>query len=367
MTDDSPLLVRDFLDYMVRAGWLRSGKHPDLPLWIYNYTEQCQFKKHWTPETLACRGLVLDEDSNIVARPFGKFFNLGEVKKIPREPMVVTSKMDGSLGIIFEYKGDTHVCTRGSFTSEQSVKAAQMLTDVYFQLIPGTTILCEILYPENRIVVNYDFEGLIYLTTIDNATGQDIHPVRQVWHGERVRETPYYTKHLYDYKKPHPDQKHFTKHANNPRAFLNSLAAQNTPNAEGYVVRFESGLRVKVKFEDYVRLHRIISGLSPTRIWDSLRNGDDIETMIDGVPDETYNEVMETVTALQGAYKSVLLIAENVWLHRLDTVDRGKLARYFIDSDANESVLFAMLDGKDPSEIIWKSVRPKPEVEPEDS
>ncbi len=34
-----PLVDREKLDAMVAEGWLRSQRHPDADLWIYNYTE----------------------------------------------------------------------------------------------------------------------------------------------------------------------------------------------------------------------------------------------------------------------------------------------------------------------------------------
>jgi RNA ligase len=35
--------------------------------------------------------------------------------------------MDGSLGILFNYKGEWVLATRGSFTSDQSVKGTELL------------------------------------------------------------------------------------------------------------------------------------------------------------------------------------------------------------------------------------------------
>lgn len=49
---------RERLDALVQEGWLRSQRHPEADLWIYNYTEKTQFESYWTPETLACRGLI---------------------------------------------------------------------------------------------------------------------------------------------------------------------------------------------------------------------------------------------------------------------------------------------------------------------
>src|SRR4051812_16526347 len=111
---------REHLDAMVADGWLRAQRHPDADLWIYNYTPQTQYENHWTPETLACRGLILDVDGDVVARPFPKFFNWGtpQAEGLPlHEPFVVTEKFDGSLGILYMLDGQTFIASRGSFTS----------------------------------------------------------------------------------------------------------------------------------------------------------------------------------------------------------------------------------------------------------
>jgi hypothetical protein len=64
---------------------------------MYNYTEACQYTAAWTPVTLACRGLVVDADGRIVARPFAKFFNHSESHAPRFDPVaavVVTDKSD---------------------------------------------------------------------------------------------------------------------------------------------------------------------------------------------------------------------------------------------------------------------------------
>jgi RNA ligase len=98
---------RERLDALVADGWLRSQRHPDADLWIYNYTEKTQYEKHWIPETLVCRGLILDQAGRVIARPFSKFFNYGDpqVPSIPDEPFIVMEKMDGSLGILYYLDG----------------------------------------------------------------------------------------------------------------------------------------------------------------------------------------------------------------------------------------------------------------------
>ena len=80
--------------------------HPTLPLTIWNYSEKVQYEGLWNDITLMCRGLVTDDEGNIVARPFKKFFNLDEGKHTPTSEFDVYMKLDGSLGILFNYKGE---------------------------------------------------------------------------------------------------------------------------------------------------------------------------------------------------------------------------------------------------------------------
>ncbi|MFB9080967.1 hypothetical protein ACFFWB_26745 [Flavobacterium procerum] len=65
---------------MISANYVRVNKHPEQDLYIYNYTQNAQFERVWNEITIACRGLILDKDLNVVARPFPKFFNLGEME-----------------------------------------------------------------------------------------------------------------------------------------------------------------------------------------------------------------------------------------------------------------------------------------------
>lgn len=327
---------RERLDALVAEGWLRSQRHPDADLWIYNYTEKTQYENHWTPATLACRGLVLDADGDIVARPFAKFFNYGtpQAPPIPDEPYVVTEKVDGSLGILYELGGELHLATRGSFTSEQAVEGTRMLRDHEISRAKGTTPLFEILYPGNRIVVDYgQRRELTLLASIHNVTGRDVA--------------------LPDYSGP--VVKRYEGLA------LEALADQERPNAEGYVVAFESGLRVKVKFAEYVRLHKIVTGINARMIWESMRAGDDLDGLLVGIPDEIHDWITGTRGELQAAFERERRAAQAVFDARPDG-DRKALAGYFLGSGANPAVLFRLLDGKPVDDLLWKAVRPEPSV-----
>lgn len=325
---------RELLDSLVSDGWLRSSRHPEADLWIYNYTEKTQYENHWTPETLICRGLIVTSDGYIEARPFAKFFNYGtpQVGEIPiDEPYTVTEKIDGSLGILYWLDGEPCIATRGSFTSEQAVEGTKMIREREIERALGTTPLFEIVYPENRIVVHYgDRREMILLACIDNLTGRDA-------------PLPAYDGPKVEHHGPVP---------------VEELAAREKPNSEGFVVSFESGLRVKIKFAEYVRLHKIITGVTPRMVWQSLKDGDDLDALLDGIPDEIHRWITETRAALIDQYTEIEMACCDV-LDRRPDGDRKTIAQYFIASGENTAVLFRMLDGKPYEEFIWKAIYPE--------
>lgn len=85
-------LTLNQLEQLIQSGYIRKRKHPKYNIWIYNYTHLCQFEEHWNELTKICRGLVLDDKGNIIARPLAKFFNLEQMKSLPIEPFDVFEK-----------------------------------------------------------------------------------------------------------------------------------------------------------------------------------------------------------------------------------------------------------------------------------
>jgi RNA ligase len=89
----------------------------------------------------------------------------------------VYDKLDGSLGILYFYDDKPYIATRGSFTSEQAERANKIFQKKYSHLHFNKehTYLFEIIYPENRIVVDYGAkEDLILLAVLDTETGKDL-------------------------------------------------------------------------------------------------------------------------------------------------------------------------------------------------
>ena len=333
---------KDKLDKLVGEGWLISQVHPTLDLTIYNYSQKTQYERMWNEETLSCRGLVLDSLGNVVARPFKKFFNLSEVEgEIPDLPFEVFEKMDGSLGIFFWYNGNPIFASRGSFTSDQSKVGWEILKGMdYKNLKRGVTYLFEIIYPENRIIVDYgDTEKLVLLGAIETSTGEEI-PYSGI--GENLERFELVRK--WSNKKS-----------------ISELAKENDLIREGYVLRFSNGYRVKVKFEEYCRLHKIITSVSNIDIWEKLKDGLPLNEILDKVPDEFYGWVKNTENRLREEFQDILGNSEKILYSirkKLGDSERKVYAEE-IKKNINPGILFNLLDGKNPDQVIWKLVRPK--------
>ena len=336
------------LDTLVKYrddGWLLSQNHPTLPLIIWNYSQTTQYENYWDEITLSCRGLVTDNEGNIVAKPFDKFFNIEEGKYTPTENFEVYEKMDGSLGIVFWYRGQWVVATRGSFTSDQAIKAREILkkynTDIMFRHM---TFCFEIIYPENRIVLDYgDDEKLVMLGAFDRW-GKDY-------------DISDWDEWGFDVVKKYDGIKDFKE-----------LKAMVKDDQEGFVVKFSNGDRIKVKGVEYLRLHKIMTNVTTTGIWEYLKNGEDVMELLKDVPDEFYKKIQNYVKDLRYAHFQISERAGK--LHdgfrygKYGDVDPEPTKKEFAEfvfkrEKVLHPVMFAMWDKKNYDEIIWNIIKPE--------
>ncbi len=130
-------------------------------------------------------------------------------------------------------------------------------------------------------------------------------------------------------------------------------------NEEGFVFRFHpDNYRVKLKFNDYVRLHRLLTGFSNLDIWRSLSEGNGVIEFLDRVPDEFDKWVRSQVSHLQEQYDETqrtcrYLMKENFAISKKDFAEKIK------NLDSNlKPIVFAMYDQKEYSKMIWKNLRP---------
>ncbi len=344
--------MNEILNKYYEEGLVYKQVHPTLPLTIWNYTETVQYEGKWDDITLQTRGLVTDDNGNIVARPYRKFFNMEEGKHTPTPNFEVYDKMDGSLGILFYYEGQWVFATRGSFTSDQAVKGLEMLQKYEYQkLHKDYTYLFEIIYNENRIVVKYPYEDLVLLGMINTETGYEVDLYGE---GIDVRLKNLINNLGFKVVKKYDGISDYSV-----------LKQMVRDDAEGFVVRFSNGDRMKVKGAEYIRLHKIMTGLSTTSVWECLSKGDDLLTIIKDVPDEFYNKVSSYSDELITLYNNIKTKCLGLYSeYRYGNEDLEPTRREYVDFVLThpkelQGVLFNMWDGKTYDHIIWKQLKPE--------
>lgn len=339
--------------HALSEGLVKANRHPSVDLWIYNYTPEAQYSGALkTTRALGhYRGLIVDDTGRIVARGFPKFFNLGELTDEDRayegKPFRVEEKVDGSLGILYHDGLRWAVATRGSFVSEQAQEATRILYEKYTAWLSdrspaaGYTVLFEIVYPENRIVVDYgERRDLVLLGAINNETCVDAPSLTTLsW--------------------PGPKSGRFETVPAMSAADIATHLGQSAVGQEGFVLVYPDGRRVKVKLADYLRLHRIVTGCNERSVWEALRDGK-IGDMLAGVPDEFFAWVERVKSRLETEHQARRNRAawEFVRLRRVvDTANRKAFAAEAVKTGMS-ALLFAILDNKDIEPMVWKAIEP---------
>ena len=261
----------------LEQGLISEQRHPlDENIRIYNYTHKVQHDPHlWDKVTKNCRGLVLDVGREVVVSAcLRKFYNYEEHIQngwgFPNEKPVITTKYDGWYGSLLWLGDEPWIATRGSFTSPGAEWATKEFRHIFRAMSPGArnywrnphvTHIFEIIAPITRIVVQYGFEGLVHLATVNKNTDESFWPLH----------TP-------------PGILSVSEIAAEDYAALKDL---NTENEEGFVIFFpQAQMRLKIKFADYVRRHRIYTGLSVHAIWEMFRDGMTLDDVSRDVPEE---------------------------------------------------------------------------------
>jgi len=226
---------------------------------IFAYNMSSDFNEEIVKE---CRGIILDKrDWSIVCNPYYKFFNLHEEKYHKNvfnfKNYKIFEKLDGSLIKIYFYDNEWRVSSNGAIIHEEIEGIVKRIFKNKFNMSVNDffmendydkdkTYLFELLCKEYRVVVFYEEEDLVYLGSRDNKTGKELLSC-----DNRLFKTP----------------KEYSAEFSNLESIVNFL--KTVQNFEGFVLVDDSFNRLKVKAEEYLRLHYFKSIYS-------IRNGFEI-------------------------------------------------------------------------------------------
>lgn len=355
------LFTLEQLELELQDGYVKETKHPFLPLTILNYTDKTTYDRRWNVVTTHCRGLIVNNVTHeVIARGPRKFFNYGEpsAKEYPlNTPVRVSRKEDGSLGIGWYYEDGEEtqvwgIATRGSFTSEQALHATSLVyhnteDNDHYSIMPesleqyqamGESYIGEIVYPENRIVLDYKGrDAVIPLGSVQNHSGLiNWRPWGYLGWDDAVI------------------------------TLADALALPIPDDEEGYVLDIlnEQGEvidHIKLKGDRYKELHAAIFGLSEKAIWEQMVEGTHHD-FITALPDEVQPWAQDVADKLSDVYESYYYKINYVAsiLH-LGSFTRREQAEYLKATHPEiMSPVFSLLDGKVDrmQEWVWKKIKP---------
>lgn len=247
-----------FLQY-VKKGLFTVEKHPNSELYIFGYQtgsiSEGKIRK-WDNISKKMRGLIVDSKGEIKSRSFEKFFTFrsylsqqtvflsdSQVVELPNCPYKIYEKIDGSLSILYWIDDTPYLATQRSFTSLKAKKATKILyekyEDTFCNLKRDRTYIFEAIYPESKVLIDYqNEEKLILIGVLDNLTGNDL-PLEEIGF---------------------PIAKDWTKKLEN-LTNLAEIEKLNIRDKEGFVLLYENGLRIKIKFPWYKDAHQILNKL----------------------------------------------------------------------------------------------------------
>jgi RNA ligase len=349
------------LSEQVAEGYVNVRFHNKFPsLAIYCYSKSATLDYEWNEITCKCRGLIVDTSTmDIIARPFEKFFNVGEAMGITREQFPdrfpkITDKLDGNLITLYPWQGRWLAASKGLFHSDHADWANRWLAknhpDQHWPV--GYTPVFEMIAEElEHHVVHYGPKatGLYLIALIKNDTGEELNDVSRCRWAD-INGIPSIPLEMIP---------------------IERALAENEKNAEGYVLAWDrpgtTPLRVKVKFADFLALQRLLHHTGPKEILDYLRRPE-LRCYLDEAldPVRSHEEFIKYVKAwierFTKAYYYIQTEAATDLLGLRAALGDAPRKEYAIRAIECKypGVVFALLDGDDAQlrKRIWKLVEP---------
>lgn len=245
-------------------------KYPNLYQFKYNQIESPM----GSLVVQACRGIILDRDNDWapVCHTYNKFFNLqeGHAAEIDWNTARVYEKLDGSLMQLYWYDNQWHVATSGTPDADCEVPYGDMtFKDLFWQtwndlgydmpVAPLKERHCyafELMTKYNYIVVRHPEPRLV------------LHGVRNLTYGYELKP-PTFCRSSWEIVK--------TFDFGYTDEIEKALSEMDGMQCEGFVIVDGSMNRVKMKCEDYVRKHRLVSSLNQRNLIDVIRQNEEAE------------------------------------------------------------------------------------------
>jgi RNA ligase len=325
---------------------IQTERIPDVVM--LHYMDECQYDNKWSTFSRMSRGLILDmKNRKVLAYPFDKFFNLGQMPETSYETLEAlkgfetSEKLDGSMIIGFINPNDNKLTftTKGSFDSEHGAYAnALSFTSDQSRVMRAWaedgTLMFELIAKQYQIVVDYKkkgyAEGLYLIGYRSNVINHKLASFESLAIIAETLNLP--TFKTYEF---------------NGLDQLIALAKDLPVLDEGFVLRFPGDLMVKVKGSAYLAAHRFISHLSDRNILQAVADGtaSDLALL---APEEYRQDVLGKIDHFQ---KRVADLEKECYTYFAEAYPKDNRREFAFWVKANvpshlKGFVFKLLDGK---------------------
>lgn len=299
---------------------IRYGRYSD----VFSGEEDITYDNFWDMYDgfyMECRSLVINVATDeLVLTPFRKFRNINEceensldniAKKIKNASNVeISNKLDGSMQSATYYRGQYIMAGSMALDVENSWRLAdgyKMLDERYQAMLYDNdwlTFIFEYISMKDAHVVNYrkEQEGLYLIGARDVRDGSEL-TYKEI--SELAKEYDILTTELYD-KTLDQVMKEVSVHKSNEK--------------EGFVINID-GYKVKIKCDDYVNIHKVLSAVSS------------INLIIKNIADDTFDDMLSKIP--QSYRDRVLKVSEVIFKYIHDTDTQ---VRKYIDNAPKTSI-----------------------------
>jgi len=288
------------------------------------------------PIVKECRGTILDTDNDFVpvCYPYRRFANYGETwaDDIDFSKARIYEKVDGSLCQLFYYDDRWHIATSGSPSASGEVNGfgfsfKELFWKTWKELdytLPDDekcNYFFELVTPFNKVVVQHEKSNIILHGARRLSDFQELNPVVEAYINgwECVKIFKFADK----------------------ESVLKSLEGMDGSKQEGFIA-CESGpifKRVKIKCEDYLRKHRMVSSMSIRNMLDAIRTNEVDEVLV------YCPQFKDMCYDLKTKYEHLVGKIEGVYSIISDIDDKKQFASYATKYNFS-GILFGLKNGK---------------------
>jgi len=126
-------------------------------VYVLKYKNKVFYRNLWDPVNVECRGTVVDENYNVIARPFTKIFNLHENNAGIHgdSNCIAVDKINGFMASATWYNDELLVSTTGTIDSDYAKLAHDWLKDYQKPIknMEGYTFIFEIVDPTDPHII----------------------------------------------------------------------------------------------------------------------------------------------------------------------------------------------------------------------